>query len=84
MSGALYHVTLSADYCIYISAILSINHPASQRIAYYLGVARAHIITQSMWWSFWNDMPDKFKKSFEKKLEKTAAGVLKYSKNSKP
>ena len=29
-------------------------------------------------------MPDKFKKSFEKKLEKTAAGVLKYSKNSKP
>lgn len=50
----------------------------------YWGVARTHVVTQSVWGYFWNDMPDKFKKNFEKKLDRTAVRVLKYSKNLKP
>lgn len=41
----------------------------------YWGVARTHIVTQSVWQYFWNDMPEEFKKSFVKKLDKTAAAV---------
>ena len=50
----------------------------------YWGVARTHIVTQPVWGYFWNDMPDKFKKSLEKKLDRTAARVIKYSRRLKP
>lgn len=50
----------------------------------YWGVARTHIVTQSVWQYFWNDMPDKFKKSFINKLDKTAIKVSRYSENLKP
>lgn len=50
----------------------------------YWGVARTHIVTQSVWGFFWNDMPDQLKKSLERKLEKTAAKVSKHAQNLKP
>ena len=49
----------------------------------YWGIARTHVVTQSVWGYFWNNMPDKFKREFEKKLDKTACKVLKYEKNLK-
>lgn len=50
----------------------------------YWGVARTHVVTQSVWGYFWNDMPEKFKKSFLKKLDKTAAKVERCAKRLKP
>ena len=50
----------------------------------YWGVAKTHIVTHSVQGYFWNDMPDNFKKSFEKKLDKLAAKVEKHAKNLKP
>lgn len=50
----------------------------------YWGVSRTYIVTQSVWGYFWNDMPEKFKKKFMKKLDKTAVNVSKYAKNPKP
>lgn len=50
----------------------------------YWGVARTYCVTQSVWGYFWNDMPEKFKKTFQKKLEKTAEKVMKHAKNLKP
>lgn len=41
----------------------------------YWGVAKTYTVTQPVWGYFWNDMPDKFKKSFLKKLDRAAAGV---------
>lgn len=50
----------------------------------YWGVARTYCVTQSVWGYFWNDMPEKFKKNFQKKLKKTAEKVVKHAKNLKP
>ncbi len=50
----------------------------------YWGVARTYTVTQSVWGFFWDDMPEKFKKSFLHKLDKTAAKVKKNAKNLKP
>lgn len=50
----------------------------------YWGVARTHTVRQSVWGYFWNDMSDKFKKSFIKKLDKTAAKVDKCAEHLKP
>lgn len=50
----------------------------------YWGVARTHVIKQAVWDFFWNDMPEKMKKSFEKKLDKAAAKVSAYARNLKP
>ena len=50
----------------------------------YWGVARTHIVAQSVWGYFWNDMPEKFKIEFIKKLDKTAAMVERCAKNLKP
>lgn len=50
----------------------------------YWGVARTHTVRQSVWGYFWSDMPDKFKKSFIKKLDKTAAKVDKCAEHLKP
>ena len=50
----------------------------------YWGVARTHVVTQAVWGYFWNDMPEKIKKSLLKKLDKTAAKVSKFAKNLKP
>ena len=50
----------------------------------YWGIARTYVITQSVWGFFWNDMPEKFKKQFIKKLDKTAAKVEKHAKKLKP
>ena len=50
----------------------------------YWGVARTYTVTQSVWGYFWNDMPDKFKKQFMKKLDKTAARVSKCANHPKP
>ena len=50
----------------------------------YWGIARTYCVTQSVWGYFWNDMPEKFKKTFQKKLEKTAEEVMKHAKNLKP
>lgn len=50
----------------------------------FLGVARTHTVTQSVWGYFWNDMSEKFKKEFTKKLDKTAKKIMKYEKNLTP
>lgn len=50
----------------------------------YWGVARTYTVTQSVWGFFWDDMPEKFKKSFLHKLDKTATKVKKNAKNLKP
>ncbi len=50
----------------------------------YWGVARTHTVTQSVWGYFWNDMPEKFKTEYEKKLAKTAAKVERCAANLKP
>lgn len=50
----------------------------------YWGIAKTHIVTQPVWQYFWSDMPDKFKKTFKKKLEKTAAKICRNAKNPKP
>ena len=50
----------------------------------YWGVARTHIVTQSVWQYFWNDMPEKFKKQFLKKLDKAADKISKCAENLKP
>lgn len=50
----------------------------------YWGIARTYVITQSVWGFFWNEMPEKFKKQFIKKLDKTAAKVEKHAKKLKP
>ena len=50
----------------------------------YWGVARTHVVTQSVWGYFWNDMPEKFKSSLEKKLDKAAVKIEKLAKNLKP
>ncbi len=50
----------------------------------YWGIARTYVVTQAVWGYFWNDMPEKFKKSFEKRLDRTAASVSKHVKNLKP
>lgn len=50
----------------------------------YWGVARTHVVTQSVWGCFWNDMPEKFKSEYEKKLSGTAAKVEKCAANLKP
>ncbi len=50
----------------------------------YWGVARTYIVTQSVWQYFWEDMPEKFKKSLENKLDKTAADVQKHARNLHP
>lgn len=48
------------------------------------GVARTHIVTQSVWGYFWDDMSEKFKKKFTNKLDKTARKVTQYEKNLTP
>ena len=50
----------------------------------YWGIARTHVVTQSVWGYFWNDMPKKFKKSFLIKLDKTAAKVNRCARRVKP
>ena len=50
----------------------------------YWGIARTHVVTQSVWGFFWNDMPEKFKKEFTKKLDRAAAKTEKYAKHLKP
>ena len=50
----------------------------------YWGLARTHIVTQSVWGFFWNDMPENFKKSLLRKLDKTAKSVEKHARNLKP
>lgn len=50
----------------------------------YWGVARTHVVTQSVWGYFWNDMPSKFKNEFLKKLSKTAEKVNRCAKKLKP
>ena len=50
----------------------------------YWGVARTYTVTQAVWQYFWNDMPEKFKNKFIKKLDKTAAKVQKNAENIKP
>ena len=50
----------------------------------YWGVARTHVVTQAVWGYFWNDMPEKFKRQLEKKLDKTAARVEKCAKHLTP
>lgn len=50
----------------------------------YWGIARTHIITQSVWQYSWNDMPDRFKNSLVKKIDKTASKIQRHSKHLKP
>lgn len=47
----------------------------------YWGVARTHVVSQAVWQYSWNDMPEKFKKSFMKKLDKAAQKAQKFEKN---
>lgn len=50
----------------------------------YWGVARTYTVTQSVWGYFWNDMPEKFKKQYTKKLDKTAKHIEKHAKKTTP
>lgn len=50
----------------------------------YWGIARTYIVTQSVWSFFWNDMPEKFKKSFIKKIDRTAKMIEKNAANPRP
>ena len=50
----------------------------------YWGVARTHVVAYSVWQYFWDDMPEKFKKGFKRKLDKTAKSIKKRAKNLKP
>ena len=50
----------------------------------YWGVARTHIVAQSVWQYFWEDMPEKFKNSLKKKLDKTADNVQKHARKLHP
>ena len=50
----------------------------------YWGIARTYVVTQSVWQYFWNDMPEKFKKSLIGKLDKIALKIEKCAKNLKP
>ncbi len=50
----------------------------------YWGIARTHIVTQPVWEFFWNDMPEKFKNTFKKNLDKKAVKISKLAKNLKP
>lgn len=51
---------------------------------YYCGVARTHVVTQSVWGYFWNDMPENMKRSFTRKLDKAAVKVEKCARYLKP
>lgn len=46
---------------------------------YYWGVARTYSVCQGIWGYFWDNMPDKFKNSLLKKLDKTARKINKTS-----
>lgn len=50
----------------------------------YWGVARTHIVTQSVWQYSWEDMPEKFKISLKKKLDTTADNVQKHARKLRP
>ena len=50
----------------------------------YWGIARTYVVKEAVWGYFWNDMPEKFKKEFLKKLDNTAKKVEKNAKNLKP
>ena len=50
----------------------------------YWGVAKTTVVTHAVWGYFWNDMPEKMKQAFLKKLDKAAAKVTKNAKNLKP
>lgn len=41
----------------------------------YWGVARTHVITQSVWNHDWKDMPERFRKKAEKNVRKTARRI---------
>ncbi len=45
----------------------------------YWGVARTYSVCQGIWGYFWDNMPDKFKNSLLKKLDKTARKINKTS-----
>ena len=45
----------------------------------YWGVARTYSVCQGVWGYFWDNMPDKFKNSLLKKLDKTARKINKTS-----
>lgn len=48
------------------------------------GIARTHVITQSVWEYDWRNMPEKFKKSIIKKVEKVSKKILKYENDLVP
>lgn len=50
----------------------------------YWGVARTHVVTQAVWGYFWNDMPEKFRNSLEKKLSRAAVRIEKCAGNLTP
>ena len=50
----------------------------------YWGVARTYAVTQAVWNYSWDDMPDNFKNSLERKLDKTAVKIQKHALHLKP
>ena len=50
----------------------------------YWGIARTHVITQSVWEYDWTNLPEKFKKSAEKKVNKAAEKIKKYEEHITP
>ncbi len=50
----------------------------------YWGVSRTHVVTQSVWGFFFDDMPEKFKNEYLRKLDRAAKKVNKCAKNLKP
>ena len=48
------------------------------------GVARTHVITQSVWEYNWSTLPDSFRRKLTRKVEKTAAAVENCAKRLTP
>ena len=50
----------------------------------YWGIARTHIITQSVWNYDWQNLPDSFRKKAYNKVDRTAKKIMRYQKHLVP
>ena len=50
----------------------------------YWGIARTHVISQSVWNYDWSNLPDRFRKAAYTKVDRTAGKILRYRKHLTP
>ena len=50
----------------------------------YWGIARTHVISQSVWNYDWSNLPDRFRKAAYTKVDRTAVKILRYRKHLTP